>query len=309
MRTLQARAVSSAAEPVMRSCFAGSLHSVFRHAANIVTGAGLWTIADVSLGCLPNAASVELTQGQWFSDWLNPGMQVRGDGDRLEMRTAGLRIDLSHATTIEARRQLPGPLLTRANWMSNLEAALLTGQALAPDEGLAPLWHAVWDVMLGAPGGDERWSPLCKIGYRYLCEVVHGIRANDQSLVTSGAQHLAGLGLGLTPSGDDVLIGLAGAISVVLGRQAPDGFLDTALMNLERAVQGRTNDIARTSLQHAIRGEVSNVLGDYIISVATGPARSVDLASYALFRVGATSGAELALGSLLGLWLQWELCA
>jgi hypothetical protein len=113
---------------------------------------------------------------------------------------------------------------------------------------------------------------------------------------------LVGLGTGLTPSGDDILTGfLAGLWCAVRGKPERGAFLE-AVAELVNLYASRTNDIARTFLCLAARGQVSSRLVDLAATICEGasPAR-VSAAAEGAMQVGHTSGMESVNGLLLGL--------
>jgi len=77
----------------------------------------------------------------------------------------------------------------------------------------------------------------------------------------------------------------------------------TLLDAIVRTARGRTNIIAYTYLDAAAGGEVTDVLFRYISALAGAARGDLAAATHALFAVGGTSGAELALGALLGAWI------
>lgn len=112
--------------------------------------------------------------------------------------------------------------------------------------------------------------------------------------LVGAARLLGGRGPGLTPAGDDVLAGI-----LVVSAIGPDP-VDPAV-RAAAAVARPTTAVARAFLHWAARGEsiapVHNLLGR--LSRGDGPAARRALAD--LCRVGASSGADLALGLELAL--------
>lgn len=111
--------------------------------------------------------------------------------------------------------------------------------------------------------------------------------------VRAAVRALAGLGPGLTPAGDDVLVGLVSAL-VCLGH--PDAARVATDVLAEAA--GRTTDLSVTLLRHAAAGECLDAVGQLLQAVC----RSGDLAParHVLAAVGHSSGPALCLGVRLG---------
>ncbi len=107
------------------------------------------------------------------------------------------------------------------------------------------------------------------------------------------AGHLAGLGPGLTPSGDDVLAG------ILLVASMTERFSPTELR--AAADSTRTHDISRSFLKWAANGHSIEPVHDLLAAVAAG--QPTQGAEQAVASVGATSGHDLLLGLRLALSL------
>lgn len=105
---------------------------------------------------------------------------------------------------------------------------------------------------------------------------------------------LAGLGPGLTPSGDDVLGGVLFAFRASRGPAE-----EPRLAAVAEAVA--TTDIARAFLRWAARGQALAPVHDLVAAAVAGDLASARAAGRALAAVGESSGADLALGLRWGL--------
>lgn len=117
------------------------------------------------------------------------------------------------------------------------------------------------------------------------------VRGDDGELAGRAARGLAGLGPGLTPAGDDVLVGLLSALSLLGG---PPAVIDALLA----AADGRTTDLSLALLRHAAKGECIDRVGG-LLQALSGYGE-VDLAYRRLAAVGRSSGPALAAGVLIG---------
>lgn len=123
--------------------------------------------------------------------------------------------------------------------------------------------------------------------------VQRAIRAlNDHDLVGTVSQ-LAGLGPGLTPSGDDVLAGILLVASLTERFSPPD---------LRAAAEtARTHDISLSFLRWAANGHSIEPVHELLFAVAAG--RPTRQAEQRVAAVGATSGHDLLLGLRVALSL------
>ena len=113
------------------------------------------------------------------------------------------------------------------------------------------------------------------------------LASRDGGAVVAAARGLIGLGEGLTPAGDDCLVGAL----AVLHRLAPGWLSEDSRVTeaLAGAARTRTTDIARDFLLEALAGRFA----ESVLAVVTaGSVLSAKLAAERLARVGATSGAD-----------------
>lgn len=118
--------------------------------------------------------------------------------------------------------------------------------------------------------------------------------------VLQAARGLLGRGGGLTPEGDDVLVGALAAYQLVgaaIGG-APEPLMDDVGEALLREARRRTTRLSASLISHALNGEVPMPLAD-LLRAMTGRG-SLLLALLALDRVGHSSGRAMAHGAVCG---------
>jgi hypothetical protein len=113
---------------------------------------------------------------------------------------------------------------------------------------------------------------------------------------------LVGLGPGLTPSGDDFLIGFLTGLWCTVGEDAKRLAFLSALGQAVIRLSCQTNDISRTYLFHAAHGLVSSRLAALAEAIAGGEisGRLLTAAEDAMC-AGHSSGMETVTGLLVGL--------
>jgi uncharacterized protein DUF2877 len=123
-----------------------------------------------------------------------------------------------------------------------------------------------------------------------------GIRHRDAGAFLAGARGLVGYGEGLTPAGDDYLVGVLAALHR-FGSDSPAIQADVK-GPLAQAAQTETTAVAREFLLHALEGVFSEPVGELMAAaseVAAGRAAA------RLSAMGATSGADTLAGVRLAL--------
>lgn len=117
----------------------------------------------------------------------------------------------------------------------------------------------------------------------------------------AGARQLLGAGAGLTPRGDDVLVGFLAARAVLdpaLRAAAPSPSPDAAAAWIVTAAGERTTDLSARLLWHAARGEVMAPVGAVIRALSDGIGLQVAVERLSL--LGASSGTATLSGIASG---------
>jgi len=214
---------------------------------------------------LPHAVAMDRPLGL-----LAPGSPVRREGERIMLE--GITVDLTTACR-QPLRKLPR--------VHGLPASL------------GPCAARLRHLQL-ASGHDLRWGqpvdgdpPLSPMGLRLEAAVRAFLERH------SAVHDLVGLGVGLTPSGDDFLCGFLAGLRCrgqVLG------------VDLEAGL-GATGDISASLLRWAGLGYWPEPLIDLAVAMVGEQASEAVLALEVLCTLGHTSGADMATGLFSGLQL------
>jgi hypothetical protein len=129
-----------------------------------------------------------------------------------------------------------------------------------------------------------------------LAALRSGLGTRSPTVVAAAAGDLAGLGGGLTPSGDDVLVGGLVALAALPDRRT-DGLRDI----IRDAAAGRTTRISEAYLQAAARGEASEAWQRLLAALAGHLPDDVRGTAQKVRAFGETSGADVLTGFLLTL--------
>lgn len=185
-----------------------------------------------------------------------------------------VRIDLSEAQIWNAR-------------LPSLSAASLHRRGI----------ERIKDVLAGAPPESlARPAARPARALEGMDALYAGLRSGDPATVAAAASRLAGLGPGLTPSGDDLLVGALIAAALVHPRRA-------AAVGGEvlKAAGGRTTRISLAYLEAASRGEASEAWHGLARALDGGSDDAIAEAATRAMATGETSGADMLTGFLLAL--------
>ncbi len=271
------------------------VHSIYRSVINVATCDGLLTIASPDAGGLPNGIQADLGP-DWRAIGLRLGMVVRASDASVRIPDAGLEIRLKTATTWSPRfRSLgEGDHDVVRRWPRRTAPARAIACARASGGGFGPLLGA--DVVPNDVGGFVATArPIVR-------RLVAALDSGDRGAAAVAATGLIGLGPGLTPSGDDALVGIEAALHALDSPMA--GFLSLALDDVE----DRTTALAATLLRHAAAGEFAERLHTLIRALLGPDDGAIAMAIDRATAWGATSGTDSLVGVLIGLDLAADVC-
>ncbi len=277
-----ARRIAAGVPPAAR------IHSVYRSVVNVSIPDGLLCLAAPWLGGLPNGILVDLGP-DFRALGLRRGMGVVATDMSVGVPAIGLEIDLMAAARWSARLACPDGGLSRAadRWRGRRGVAWAEARARAVPGGLGALLGA------GSPSADD--PGVVRRAGASVDALRASLLAGNRPAAHRAARGLIGLGPGLTPSGDDVLVGVEAALRALDGPLA--GFVGGAIHD----VDDRTTVIAATLLRHAAAGEFAERIQALLAALLGHADEAVPAAIQRAIAWGATSGTDCLLGVLLGL--------
>ncbi|MDR2998372.1 MAG: DUF2877 domain-containing protein, partial [Microbacterium sp.] len=254
----------------------GTVHSVHRRVVNVLFGDVLVAIADDGIDDAP--ATIRVPLSDWDSRGIRQGSTVVARPDRVELAGAqgALQVSLSGAAGWEAPRADLSALTA-----DDLADALSILDAQPSPAPVTPFGRAA-DHLLRTRVGMLRTALL----------------EDDGDAVRTAASALIGLGEGLTPSGDDVLTGLAllaAQDGMLLGRSLP------ALSDAIHAGSARTGLLSATTMAHAATGHGRQSLHDLISALHDRDVAALRRSADHILQIGHTSGADILTGIRLAL--------
>src|SRR2546429_640144 len=197
------------------------------------------------------------------------------------LRAGGIEIELAGAIVWDAALPpWPGEHISRLR--DNLVTLRGVLEVEAPEGGLAraATGHVATTAL------ETRAAPA-------LRDLARGLQHPDALLVGHAASTLAGLGPGLTPSGDDVLVGCLLTLAL---------YADTADRMRHAIVSGvrnRTTRISMAYLEAAARGEASEAWHRLVDAVAENDPDRIAAAARGVMAFGETSGSDMLAGFVL----------
>ncbi|MCE4043207.1 DUF2877 domain-containing protein [Lysinibacillus fusiformis] len=264
--------------------FTGTVHSVFRHALNIRSTANdeIFTLATKAMDNAPNSLVIDL-------DTLDNLHIIQNDPVRIK----------HHQLLIEDKLTIA--LETATHWQCHLP--------IFPSD-MATLKQNIVQVkqfidIYGKSGGMKRsdspvsafeaeTSRLLKERTALLHEELCNRRFNNfQQYVLD----LVGLGPGLTPSGDDFIVGL---LTIIHLEQSPCSIYQPLCESVIKWMKPLTNEISYTTLNKAAYGQVRESIHALVSAMLSGTEGEAIEALKKVLAIGSSSGTDIALGLISG---------
>lgn len=292
-RSAARRAISADAELLRRlgSLPRGRVHSVFARTVNIeVEGGDLLTLASRGVDNAPDTVVIDL---EGFGD---VGIER---GGRAEIAPGALGA---------------GPLRVDLDGVSSWSPALPT----YPRDDARLRANLRWvSIRLWQSEGGRRargqWSPgdsFADASRAMLDERSASLGASllraDLDAARAGAAAMVGLGPGLTPSGDDFLVGLFAILNIA---QSPCHPMRAICGDVVAIARTSTNAISVAALANAARGRVRQSIEALVRELIDGTPAGLRVALDRVLAIGATSGSEIVAGLVSGLALNLRMRA
>ncbi|HER34159.1 MAG TPA: DUF2877 domain-containing protein [Halothiobacillaceae bacterium] len=203
---------------------------------------------------------------------------------RDHLRAGGLAVNLAAARTWEPR---PDWQALRAAWprvRHHVHSVRAVALEAAPERSLLALLDggATWQ-----PGRQETL-----LAARQAAQALVAGWAGDGQALIRAARHLAGLGTGLTPAGDDLLAGFM--LHAWLAHPRPADLCHDVVS----AAALRTTTLAAAFLRAASRGECSAPWHALLHALVSDQSQAIADATHRVLAHGYTSGADTLAGFL-----------
>jgi len=296
---------------------AGTIHSVFRQAINIALDDTVLTLLGDRLPRMPNSVRLPSAVVEEQVRYLQPGMDVQVGSGKLLIPACHFSLRLPETPPWEPRPEIAAchwHHKTVAQHTSQLAHYLIDRQQ---QEGLASL---LGPLLLGQ---QVQETPLTLMALPKLRMLAQAGWQRDNMGIEEATRGLAGLGPGLTPSGDDALGGFAAVMVLLSSHLSADSTFRGHIAAIIAAVaRPRTTTLSGVLLAHAACGEVAEPLGKMLLALALPTEERAGASPAPTFRTcrgdpcgrpailhaanhllafGSTSGSDTLLGVLLGL--------
>ena len=267
----------------------GYVHSVFNNGLNIRMGSHLYFIGTTKNGQLPFGIHLDqqaiqllvtITKVETAVVWHDETEQLYFEN--------GLIIEMEKGNSYH--NELHTVNESKATILHNLETFL----SLLVNYGeLTGLGVDIEQFMVDYATGEKNVSQ--KIDRLYT--LMDAAFSDDQEKIENVVRYFLGRGEGLTPSGDDHIVGLLAIHAVT------DAFHPMFIETIKKIVESEsiTTDVAKEYLTYALQGEFGSPVSEVIMQLAQEGSINLEYSMLKLLPMGHSSGVDTAFGILIGI--------
>jgi len=276
---------------VPREWHDGRIDAVFQRACNIaLTDGGIITLLAQNCANIPHG--VRLTCSPRLDRLFRRGMLVRLERERIGFDDGAIVVLLGQTPTWTPALR-PGMFDGRGGGAEVARSVERLLRQRAADTGS--------DLLAATLGFDRGATPLAACAAEIIPRLSRCVRAADADEALRSIARIIGLGPGLTPAGDDFIVGWLAGVTIAARSHTQLGFLDAVCAKLH-ALRQATTPVSWQHLDDARALMFSERLSDLAVAIAAG-APDDDLIAHieAQLAVGATSGADAVAGLIVAL--------
>ncbi len=218
----------------------------------------------------------------------------------IQISGSKLLISLENATLWKARRQIKTSLAIK-DIMSNCDTAKNIGIIHGKQGGLLNLLEHLNALVKGETLDAQEFNLYSKNAFSHVIMLVKAVLSRNLGDVRISVNSLIGLGPGLTPSCDDMLMGFMSSLLLVTEALSGNVYYAREVnQNIVSLVKGQTTLLSQKLLEQAALGEAPELTRNVVEAIAAGTEEQVKKATSRLLTVGHSSGTDTLLGILLG---------
>lgn len=273
----------SIAQPICGLTGEGVVHSVFQRSCNLLIGEKLIGIVANSLGNNPYSLVVS---DDFFAQDLEPGMAVKIEEKQVRIGSElVIRIDQAKIWNPELHFKI-----------SEAHQIYLKLEELLQKQKTQKSLLRIVRNKSGEFLFDDEYEQKIALKYLRFLKLFFAQEQNQQKLLEA-ASNLVGLGIGLTPSGDDFLAGIVGAFHCF----AQPTRLDFVLCNA--IATSKTTAISNAILSAALRGWFCEKISELLLSLQSRRSDNNLLQNKLenVYEIGHSSGSDTLAGIYVAL--------
>lgn len=271
---------------------AGTVHSVFNNGMNILMGNRLFFIGTVKNGKLPFGIHVNKESVQKLLSSIHTPEKVSWNEESAELYFENSQVTVCFNKGLPYSNRIKKPSGTFVISPEVLQPFITILTSSVEKTGLD---IDIAEFLIDFLSDQNAETPEVKALYH----LIKSLNTNNEADAEKAVRYFLGRGRGLTPSGDDHLVGLL-AIHTISNTFSPV-FVNTLQKILNH--ESVTTDIAKEYLLYALNGQFSSSVVQIInhLSADEWNIKVVEKYLLELMTVGHSSGVDTAFGLLIGI--------
>lgn len=142
-------------------------------------------------------------------------------------------------------------------------------------------------------GPNAFYQEIARLLQVYRGDLLQSLKIGDDTAITTAGINLIGLGIGLTPTGDDYLTGLSAILFI------PDGpgrrYLDV-FNDIQESGKEKTTLLSAITLREAISQRYREVIHRFIFQINQNDSQNIQQVINEIKRIGSSSGCDMLYG-------------
>ena len=272
----------------------GKVHSVFRKTVNLSFGKELYTLGSSEVPIGPKSAIASETL-DFSALGIKRGMEVLFEKESIKIPEALFYAEYKPADIWEAVLNYP-----IGNPKETVDTEILKNVLVSYGD-LGGMGEIVF-LLDKEPSGPTS-NPHIGFMLQRVRKLMEAFKSDDWEAISELIPRTVGFGPGLTPSSDDMLVGI---MCAVISRHGNNDMIER-FTKITDGITGLTTDVSLMALKSASEGKYISVLSNIALAVLTGKKENeIKDAAIKLIGVGQTSGTDMLAGLIMGLGIKSE---
>jgi hypothetical protein len=285
----------------------GKIFIVHNNAFYFFWGNELFLVHEKKYGVIPFGIAIDGKVNFENID-LRKDMRLYYNNFTLEIPEADLAITLEVSTNIQVEAYEHTQKISRLKTESNVSFASEYALTKGSITGLDGLFNIIDELFLNEDSQEYNFNFFEQQCFNHLSVLVKSIIKMDFKLIRYSFSHLIGLGIGLTPSMDDVLVGLISTLFYIKNI-FPDKFCFVSILGEDLYLESkrRTTLVSEAYLKYALKGESYEFISDIVWAILFSSKNALKEKLNLILSIGSDSGKGMLLGIILGIRIFLEI--
>lgn len=274
----------------------GEVHSVFDHAMNIVLSENYFlTVLSDEFLSIPFGISLNLEKGFSFKNWAEPRQKLWIDKNGMRLKS-GI-FDFSS----KLQPKIFSCQLQRFNIHKFNPKITELIHLWVKDSFSGGGFYKLYDSFSFSTfheGCSSSEDPVLFYAHGLLARLKKNFLEESNWDAAETFNEFVGLGTGLTPSGDDFILGFLAFFHFLKKPPLRSNFIRDIRNKLMNSVSGRTTMVSEVYLNYGLNGQFSETLTAFVQGLFTDDFDELKKKTLQLISIGSTSGVDMIAGCL-----------